>query len=143
VNPANDPAAIQARQDAERAALADSKMRGRASTIAAGGDSAADEQYGRITTEALNRVCYPTRNSSVGFTGLPLSQRILDRECSAASEMAQSAAFVRIEGQTDLRQLMVDVVCECRMSVAADVLCVTAKKFSGCCDHGVGIPPRH
>ena len=47
INPADDPAAIQARQDAEIAAIADSKARGRASTIKAGGDTAFYDQMGR------------------------------------------------------------------------------------------------
>lgn len=47
VNPVNDSAAIQARQDAENAALADSKARGRASTISAGGDTASYDQMQR------------------------------------------------------------------------------------------------
>ena len=47
VNPANDAAAAQARQDAANAALADAKSRGRASTIAAGGLTADEAQYQR------------------------------------------------------------------------------------------------
>lgn len=47
VNPATDAAAIQARQDAANAALADAKARGRASTIAAGGLTADEVQYQR------------------------------------------------------------------------------------------------
>jgi len=47
VNPAQDPAAEKQRLDAERAAIADQKARGRASTVAAGGDLAAEAQYGQ------------------------------------------------------------------------------------------------
>lgn len=47
VNPGQDAAAAQKRLDAERAAIADSKARGRASTIAYGGDLAAEEQLSR------------------------------------------------------------------------------------------------
>lgn len=45
--PASDPAAEQARIDAENAALADSKSRGRRSTIVGGMEIAAGEQEGR------------------------------------------------------------------------------------------------
>lgn len=45
--PVDDTAQTQARLDAERTAIADQKARGRASTIKAGGDIAAEEQYGR------------------------------------------------------------------------------------------------
>jgi len=47
IAPTQDPAAEQRRLDAERAAIADQKARGRASTEAAGGDIAAEEQYNR------------------------------------------------------------------------------------------------
>lgn len=47
VNPMNDTVAAQARQDAANAALADAKARGRASTIAAGGTMADENQYQR------------------------------------------------------------------------------------------------
>lgn len=47
VNPADDSAKIKARQDAEVAAIADAKSRGRGSTVAAGGESAAMSQYER------------------------------------------------------------------------------------------------
>lgn len=47
VNPMNDAAAAQARQDAANAALADAKARGRASTVAAGGTMADEAQYQR------------------------------------------------------------------------------------------------
>jgi len=56
LNPADDKAAEQQRMEAERAALADSKARGRASTIAAGGDLAAEEQYGRGLLKRKQRV---------------------------------------------------------------------------------------
>lgn len=65
VNPVNDTAAQQARQDAERAAIADSKARGRASTIAAGGDSAAEEQYGQGLLASKKR----TGAASAGILG--------------------------------------------------------------------------
>ncbi|MHB1087105.1 MAG: hypothetical protein ACYCZ0_05150 [Minisyncoccota bacterium] len=45
--PTQDPKAEQKRLDAERTAIADSKSRGRASTIFAGGDIASEEQYSR------------------------------------------------------------------------------------------------
>lgn len=45
--PVDGTAQTQARLDAERTAIADQKARGRASTIKAGGDIAAEEQYGR------------------------------------------------------------------------------------------------
>jgi hypothetical protein len=47
VAPTQDRAAEEQRLNAERAAIADQKARGRASTIAAGGDIAAEEQYNR------------------------------------------------------------------------------------------------
>ena len=55
VNPANDPAAEQARLDAERAAIADAKMRGRASTLAYGSDAAAQAQYERGLLKSQQR----------------------------------------------------------------------------------------
>lgn len=56
VNPAEDAAAAQARQDAQNAALADSKARGRASTIAAGGDTASYDQMQRGLLKSKGRV---------------------------------------------------------------------------------------
>ena len=47
INPVDDTAARQAREDAAQAAIADSKMRGRQSTIAAGGDQASTDQMYR------------------------------------------------------------------------------------------------
>lgn len=47
LTPIDDGAATQKRLDAERAAIADSKSRGRGTTVAAGGDLAAEEQYSR------------------------------------------------------------------------------------------------
>ena len=47
VNPVDDTAAQAKRQEAERAAIAESKARGRASTIVAGGEMAAEDQMGR------------------------------------------------------------------------------------------------
>lgn len=44
VNPVDDSAARAKRMEVERAALADSKARGRQSTVAAGGLMAAEEQ---------------------------------------------------------------------------------------------------
>jgi len=55
VNPANDSVARQARLDAERAAIADSKARGRASTIAAGGIMAEEDQYQRGLLKSKER----------------------------------------------------------------------------------------
>ncbi len=46
-SPVDDGGAQVKRQEAERAAIADSKARGRASTIVAGGEMAAEEQMGR------------------------------------------------------------------------------------------------
>jgi hypothetical protein len=43
----DNKAAEDQRLNAERAAIADQKARGRASTVAAGGDIAAEEQYNR------------------------------------------------------------------------------------------------
>lgn len=56
VNPADDAAAQRARQDASDAALADSKSRGRASTIAAGGDLATTDQMQRGLLKSKARV---------------------------------------------------------------------------------------
>lgn len=47
VAPTQDPAAEQKRLEAERAAVADSKSRGRASTVFYGGELAAEEQQSR------------------------------------------------------------------------------------------------
>lgn len=47
VAPSDDQAGKQARLDAERTAAVEAKIGGRASTIAAGMDIAATEQYGR------------------------------------------------------------------------------------------------
>ena len=47
VNPTNDAAEQAKRLEAERAAIADSKARGRASTVVAGGEMAAEDQMGR------------------------------------------------------------------------------------------------
>lgn len=55
INPADDTAAQKARQDAENAALADSKARGRASTIAAGGESASYDQMQRGLLKSKGR----------------------------------------------------------------------------------------
>lgn len=46
VNPVDDSAAKEQRLSVERAAIVDSKSRGRQSTVAAGGAIAAEEQYG-------------------------------------------------------------------------------------------------
>lgn len=44
---ASEAAAARAREEAARAALADSKMRGRAAMLGQGAAQAAEEQYGR------------------------------------------------------------------------------------------------
>lgn len=53
--PVDDSAARQARLDAESAALADSKSRGRRSTIVGGMEIAAEEQQGRGLLKARQR----------------------------------------------------------------------------------------
>lgn len=53
--PATDPAAEQARLDAEEAALADSKSRGRRSTIVGGMEIADTEQQGRGLLKSRQR----------------------------------------------------------------------------------------
>lgn len=53
--PAEDPAAIQRKADAERAALAEAQSRGRRSTIVAGMALAADEQQKRGLGAAARR----------------------------------------------------------------------------------------
>lgn len=55
VNPVNDAADQAKRLETERAAIADSKARGRASTIAAGGDTAAENQLGRGMLKSAQR----------------------------------------------------------------------------------------
>ena len=54
-NPVNDRAAEQQRLEAERAALADQKSRGRASTIAAGGLTMETAQMARGATRQTQR----------------------------------------------------------------------------------------
>ena len=56
IAPADDASARQARDDAARAAIADSKMRGRAATVAAGGDIASADQMQRGLLKAKARV---------------------------------------------------------------------------------------
>ena len=65
VQPMDDSAAIAARQAAADAALADSKARGRASTIAAGGDQASTDQMQRGLLKSQKR----TSASTVGLLG--------------------------------------------------------------------------
>ena len=55
INPVDDTVAKQAREDAARAAIADSKMRGRQSTIAAGGDQASTDQMYRGLLKSQKR----------------------------------------------------------------------------------------
>jgi hypothetical protein len=55
INPADDSAAQQARDDAARAAIADSKARGRASTIVAGKAMVEEAQYGRGLLKSKQR----------------------------------------------------------------------------------------
>jgi hypothetical protein len=55
VNPADNAAAAKARDDATAAAVADSKARGRASTVVAGRAIAEEEQRGRGLLKSKQR----------------------------------------------------------------------------------------
>jgi hypothetical protein len=55
INPMDDTEAVRKRQEAETAALADSKARGRASTVVAGRAIAEEEQRGRGLLKSKQR----------------------------------------------------------------------------------------